>query len=152
MAYNQMQELVCFHCGSYTCAVGLSDIEEICINTILHSIPCLPDCYSGLFYYKGGVIPVVRLNPEIVTLHEDADKQKNCIAVLRYPSFLFGISLVDEPFILSVGENDKTVNESGQDFSPIWKEKDIYQKNGELIFVLDIDQIVKKLTGLKVIE
>lgn len=152
MSYNQMRELVCFQCGSYTCAVGLLDIEEICINTYLHSIPCLPECYSGLYYYKGAVIPVVRLEPDADASQRDKGEQKACIAVLKHASFLFGVSLDDDPFILSVGEEDKMVNETKQDFSPIWKEKEIYNKDGTLVFVLDVDQIVKNLSELKVIE
>lgn len=123
-------------------------IAEICSGVQVSRMPCLPEHFTGVYNYKGTVIPVIGL--------QDREKQQvsvlqkeEVILVIRYEKFQAGISFDGEPGILTLANAQKMENPEEAVFDGIWYVKGIYKQDESIYAVLDIERIMKELVVFK---
>ncbi|MBS6643500.1 MAG: chemotaxis protein CheW [Clostridiaceae bacterium] len=134
MANETDRELLCFSSDGAVFAVDFSDIAEICIHVRLQFVPRQPDYFSGVFYYKGSIVPVAAIGH---TTRETDDKNAAVLVVNGVPD-LYGILLTGSPWMERVKECDLAKDHSGAVIPGRWVSKAIYCKGDQMICLLDI--------------
>ena len=129
------KELLCFLCGNVHYAVEFQDIEEICYNVILYSVPCLPEYFCGVFYYKGGVIPVLKIDCSFASPESG---EFTSVMVVKSGNCLFGIRMLHIPWICRPSEEITSKDVISGFVPPRWKVKNVYKMEKDLLFLLDV--------------
>ena len=138
MEASNEQELLGIACSGRNYAVDISWVEEICFDIAISKLPCLPPHFAGVFNYRGDILPAVCLEkPE-----EGGKKGRVILLVIRYKAYRLGIVIPAEPYMIPAGVAVRIDNPPEAENHGIWKEKEIYQTEQGLTFLIDIEETV----------
>lgn len=125
-------------------AVEFFSVEEICFNIKLSKIPALPNYFLGRGNYKGNTLPIIRLEKEYGQPGEK--NMQPVVLILKYQQHQFGLWAEVQPDMIPAGaaaaiqESDFSIEENG-----IWKEKELYQYDGKLVSLIDVQRSAEQL-------
>lgn len=142
MEDQNRREILCFESDGKTYAAEFESIVEICFDTQLHSIPCQPSYFCGVYHYKGMVVPVVQLEEE-----EIPKNHAPVLLILQSGLYQFGIALQKEPCIQAVDEAEKTADASRKLSTGRAEEKAIYTQGNKIILLLDMEKTAESLVA-----
>lgn len=142
MENQNKKEVLCFESGGKTYAAEFESIVEICFNTQLHSVPCQPSYFCGVYHYKGMVVPVVQLEEE-----EIPKSHAPVLLILQSGVYQFGIALQREPYIQIVDEAQITADAARRLSSGRPREKAIYTQENKVILLLDMEKTTESLVA-----
>lgn len=132
------RELLCITGREKNYALELKWIAEIYADVHISSFPCLPPHYIGMYNYKGNIIPVIRLEEDEVRI----------LIIIRCNDCLFAMAVSKEPFIIDQEDVAEIDSLHPDALSGLWAEKALYQMEGALVSLLDIQGSVEKLLSI----
>lgn len=142
MEDQNKKEILCFESSGKTYAAEFENIVEICFDTHLHSIPCQPSYFCGVYHYKGMVVPVVQLEEEKIP-----EGRPPVLLILRSGVYQFGIALLKEPYIQAVDEAERTADAARRLSAGRPREKAIYTHQDKIILLLDMEKTAENLVA-----
>ena len=140
MGESTISDILCIEGAHKHYAVEFQYVEEICGFAGVYPVPCLPESFSGMFSYKGNIIPVIRLEAK-----EPDEKDKKMIMVLKYEYYMAGAVIPPQTFITSMEQVKMVKSAPGMSENGIWKEKEICFSGGKLFSLLDVEETFKNL-------
>lgn len=139
MELENTSGLICIRGKDKNYAYEFASVKEICTGLRVSPIPCLPKFFVGVFNYKGGIVPVLSMNPDW------SDGGKSLIFVFEHQGYQLGVLYPDEPYILGAGCYTKIVKPESENAEDIWAEKMMIQADGEIYQVMDMEKIILNL-------
>ena len=144
MSENEINEILCFPGSRKNYAVDFSCVVEISYDFKISKIPCMPPDFDGVCSYKGGMIPVIRIEGEESLPETDSEEESRVIVVIvKHQKYFLGIRLSKEPYIISYTAADKITNPLGVAASDRWKEKGLYRYDQKLFSVIDVEKTLE---------
>lgn len=131
-------ELLCITGREKNYALELKWIAEIYADVHISSFPCLPPHYIGMYNYKGNIIPVIRLEED----------EARILIIIRCNDCLFAMAVSKEPFIIDQEDVAEIDSLHPDALSGLWAEKALYQMEGALVSLLDIQGSVEKMLSI----
>lgn len=142
---EQNGELLCIPVGNINYAVEFLYIKEVCTDVRISSVPCLPEHFVGVFYYRGNIVPVLNLKEEKAQISLQLE-EKAVVLVIEYQKYQLGIWLVREPYM--VQESELTPVETPEEEAEadgLWVEKALYKKGETLFSVANMEKLIEHL-------
>jgi purine-binding chemotaxis protein CheW len=146
---DELLQLASFKLGDDKYAIDIMCIKEITRLQPIKRVPKAPGFVEGVINLRGSIIPVLDLRKRF-DVQTVIDKKKNRI---------FIVTILKKPVGLLVDEATEVIRISphqvkrAPEFAKTKESqffKGVFDKNGELIFILDLDQIltVQEKSGL----
>mgnify|MGYP002733219366 CR=1 FL=1 len=142
-AYSS-RELLCIPGKNKSYAIESSYVTELCRQTQLSRIPCMPEHYAGVCSYKGNIIPVIKLHSGEGGQDGDGGEDSLLLTV-SCGKYQLGILFTGEPYILPAGIAEMVESPAEMGSSGIWAEKEICRHENEILFVIDMEKTVEGL-------
>lgn len=138
------REILCLPAGTGYYGIEFPYVVELCQEFRISPVPCLQEPYCGVANYKGMIIPVAQLQEG--EWAERENRTDGCVlAVVRFGKFWLGLLSCREPFIISLSESVKIQNDMADRSGEIWQEKALYENEGRLCAVLDLEKTMEGL-------
>ena len=138
MSVEEDKELLCIPGVKKNYAMDFSCLIEICQDVRPSKVPCLPQYYSGVWNYKGTIIPLIDL--------EEPSRDKERIALIAQCSgHQFGILIQNEPYIVRKGEVEAVEIPGESDNTDVWKIKEMFRDEEHLFSLIDMERTVEEL-------
>ena len=138
MNSKSSRELLCITGSEKNYALDLKWIAEIYADVHISPFPCLPPHYIGMYNYKGQIIPVISLEEAVARI----------LIIIRCNDCLFALAVSKEPFIIDQKDVEEIDSLHPDTMSGLWAEQALYQMEGTLVSLLDIQSSVEKMQSM----
>ncbi|GAA0806322.1 chemotaxis protein CheW [Clostridium sp. AF19-22AC] len=140
MEIENDRELLCIRGKKKNYAFEFRDIREICRELKISRMPCLPEHFTGVCNYKGGIVPVLCIE------ETEPEEERTLVFIFEYQNYQLGILYSGEPYILDPGKYTEIQRpESESACNEIWIEKKMILADEEIYTVLDMEKIIWNL-------
>lgn len=136
-----MKDILCFHAFENYYGIPLTMLQETFDEQKVTPVPFLNHLFTGLCNHNGIIYPVLSFSR---LCQKDIPDKRCCMLLLRVGEYELILRMNDIPFI--VHERDITNEapyEGGVDDLKIYR---ICQKGDQLIYILDMGEIIKNLS------
>ena len=136
-----MKDILCFHAFENCYGIPLNMLQETFDEQKVTPVPFLNPLFTGLCNHNGIIYPVLSFSR---LCQKDIPDKRCCMLLLHVGDYQLILRMNDIPIIIHERDiTNETAYEGGVDNLKIYR---ICQKRDQLIYILDMKQIIEDLS------